>query len=117
MNRIEEGIQSYRKVTEMEPEDPEIWLELSLVYSGQKQYELAIETLKEGLKWHEQNPDFHYGLATYLLKSGKVKQAYEMLAKALHMDYDGHLRLFRVFPELRNNKEITALIESFREKR
>jgi tetratricopeptide (TPR) repeat protein len=112
----EEGIASYRKVIELEPNDPEAWLELSMVYSDRKDFEKALEILKEGTKWHEQNPDFLYAGSIYLLKSGKTKQACEVLEKALSMDYDGHRKIFKAFPDLTNNQTITEIIEGYRDK-
>jgi tetratricopeptide (TPR) repeat protein len=114
--QVEEGVLSYRKVIELEPNDPEVWLELSMVYADQKDYNKALETLKEGLKWHEQNPDFLYASSIYLLKSGKTKHACEVLEKALSMDYDGHRKIFKAFPDLKENQTITDIIEEYRDK-
>ena len=113
LQKIAEGIESYRKVIELEPEDPEIWLELAGVYGDQGDFLKASDTLTEGMKWHDQNPDFRYGLANYLLKDGKTKQAYEMLETALGMDYNGYQRMFKSFPDLSENPEINGIIEGY----
>jgi len=113
LKKIEEGIESYRKVIELEPEDPEVWLELAVVYSDQGDYGKAFDTLTEGMKWHDQNPDFRYGMANYLLKAGKTKQAYEMLESALGMDYEGYRRMFKSFPDLSDNPDINGIIEGY----
>jgi tetratricopeptide (TPR) repeat protein len=115
--QVEEGILSYRKVIELEPEDPEIWLELSMVYAEQKDFEKALEILQEGTKWHKKNPDFLYASSIYLLKSGKTRNACVTLEKALSMDYDGHRKIFKAFPDLRENQTITDIIEGYRDKR
>ncbi|MDP4280732.1 MAG: tetratricopeptide repeat protein [Bacteroidota bacterium] len=114
LGQIEEGIASYRKVIELEPNDSEVWLELSYVYYQQGDLAKALDVLKEGMKWHEENPDFLYGMACYLLRSGRQKQAYMMLDKALHLDYDGYRRMFKQFPELAENNEINHIIETFK---
>jgi hypothetical protein len=51
-----------------------------------------------------------------LLKSGKTKHACEVLEKALSMDYDGHRKIFKAFPDLRENQTITGIIEGYRDK-
>ena len=116
MAQIEEGILSYRKVIELEPDDPEIWLELSMVYAEQKNFARALETLQEGSKYHNQNPDFLYASSIYLLKSGKTRHAYEVFEKALTLNYDGHRKIFKAFPDLRENQTITDIIEGYRDK-
>ena len=112
--RYEEGIASYRKVIELDPEDPDIWLDLSVVYADRKDFHQAITVLEEGLKWHEENADFHYGMAYYHLMAGKPKESLRILNTALSMDYDGHKRLFMTFPEARNHPIVLDLIASFK---
>ena len=112
--QYEDGITSYRKVIELDPEDPDIWLDLSVVYADRKDYEKARETLEEGLKWHEEHADFHYGIAYYLLMQGQQQESTRVLANALVMDYDGHKRLFQTFPEARNHPAVIEIISSFR---
>jgi tetratricopeptide (TPR) repeat protein len=114
--QIDEGVLSYRKVIELEPNDPEVWLELSMVYADQQDYNKALEILKEGLKWHEKNPDFFYARSIYLFKTGKNQQAREVLENALTMDYEGHRKIFKAFPDLRENQTITDIIEGYRDK-
>ena len=67
------------------------------------------------MKWHEDHPDFYYYLSNFLLKSGMIKESYEMLEKALHMDYSGHVRLLSTFSDLKINTGFTEIIEGFRE--
>lgn len=112
--KIEEGIASYRKVIELDPEDPEIWLDLSVVYADLKNFEKAYDILAEGLHWHKKHPDFFYGMAYYQYLDGKSNQAGETLSNALAMDFDGHKRLFKTFPEAKNNPAVIGIIESFK---
>ena len=116
LSKVEEGIEAYRKVIELEPEDPEIWLELSVAYSLLENFGEAAETLQEGMKWHEGNPDFYYGLANFLFKAGKTQQSYEILEKALSMDHEGYRRMYSLYPDLRNNTAFAEIIESHKTK-
>jgi len=113
---VEEGIKSYRKVIELEPNDTEVWIELSMVYARQKDFDKALETIEEGLNWDKRNPDFLYARSIFLLKSGKFGQAYEVLEKALSLDYDGHKKIFKAFPDLSSNQVITDIIEGYHDK-
>jgi len=114
LSRIEDGINAYRKVIELDPEDPDVWLDLSVVYADMKNYEQACSILTEGLRWHDDHADFHYGIAYYLFNSGKLKQANQVLSKALLMDYEGYKRLFTTFPDARNHPEVLEIIEAFK---
>ena len=99
---------------ELDPEDPDVWLDLSVVYADMKDFEKAYEVLLDGLQWHEDHADFHYGMAYYLFNSGRIKQANEVLSKALMMDYDGYQRLFTTFPEAKNRQDVLEIIETFK---
>jgi tetratricopeptide (TPR) repeat protein len=101
-------------VTELDPEDTDIWLDLSVVYVDQKDFENGYAVLKEGLHYHETNADFYFGMAYYLFMMGKSQQGNETLLKAINMDFDGHKRLFSTFPEASNHPEIVEIIQSFR---
>ena len=99
---------------ELDPEDPDIWLDLSVVYADRKDYSTALDTLEEGLKWHESNADFYYGMAYYHLMNGQSNQANTVLVTALDMDYEGYKRLFMTFPEAKNHPAVVNMIESYR---
>ncbi|MGE5424000.1 MAG: tetratricopeptide repeat protein [Syntrophothermus sp.] len=116
-NRINDGIKSYLKVIEMEPENSEIWLELSIVYSDLEDYDKAESTLREGIKWHESNPDFYFSIAFYLLKLGKTRQAYEKLDKAMSLDPEGYQRMFDLFPEMKDNANVNGIIETYKQRK
>ncbi|HNY01481.1 MAG TPA: tetratricopeptide repeat protein, partial [Bacteroidales bacterium] len=114
LSRTEEGISSYRKVIELDPDDTDIWLDLSVVYADRKDFEQGYEVLKEGLVYHENHPDYHYGLAYCLFMMGRKQEGEESLLKALGMDYEGHQRLFKTFPEAKDHPGIAGAIGSFR---
>jgi len=114
LSLIEDGISSYRKVIELDPDDPDIWLDLSVVYADRHDYEMGFAVLGEGLKFHGENADFHFGMAWYLFMMGRSQQANEMMIKALEMDADGHKRLFTTFPEAGRHDQVLDAIASFR---
>ena len=115
LSKTSEGIASYLKVIELNPEDPDIWLELSFVYADLADFDKALETITSGLKWHDENPDYFYTMANYLFKTGKIKESYETLEKALSMDYSGHVRMLSAFPDLKTNTGFTEIIEEYKQ--
>lgn len=114
LSQIEEGIASYRKVIELDPEDTDIWLDLSVVYADQKDFEKGYGVLTDGLQYHETNADFYFGMAYYLFMMGKTQQGNETMAKAMKMDPEGHKRLFSTFPEASKHPDIVEIIQSFK---
>jgi tetratricopeptide (TPR) repeat protein len=111
--QYDEGIASYRKVIELDPDDTDIWLDLSVVYADRKDFEKGYAILVEGLRFHETHADFYFGMSYYLYMMGKSRQAGETMVTALGMDKEGHKRLFTTFPEAMNHPEILEIIQSF----
>jgi len=114
-NLIDKAIKSYEKVCELEPTHPEIWLDFSNLYAEQKKLPKAIEIIQTGIELLDDNIEFKYRLVVYLLKSGKSKEAYELLEKALTTDYSAHEKLFEYQEDLKKNSELMRIIESFNE--
>ncbi|MCX6280258.1 MAG: tetratricopeptide repeat protein [Bacteroidetes bacterium] len=110
LSRIEDAIISYRKVIELNPDDDEIWLDLSVIYADSKDYQQGYEVLTEGLKYHEDNADFYFGMGYYLFMLGKPQQGSEMVIRGMSMDSEGHKNLFTTFPEACNHQEIVNII-------
>ena len=117
LSRIEDGISSYRKVIELDPEDTDIWLDLSVVYADLKDYEKGYAVLMDGLQFHGSDADFYFGMAWYLFMMGKSQEGNETLLKAMGMDNQGHKRLFSTFPEAQNHPQIVELIESYKQRK
>jgi len=114
LNRLEEGIPAYKKAIELNPDDPEVWLDLSVAYTDAGLYKEAYDVLLDGLKYHDENPDFYYVMAYHLFQLGRSKHANETLSKALVMDFNGYKRLFTTFPEAQHNPAILELIEAYK---
>lgn len=113
LSRIDEGIAAYRKVIELDPEDPDIWLDLSVVYADQKQFEQSYQVITEGSAYNEDNTDFQYVMAWYLFMLGRNQEATELFTKALESDYQGYKRLWTTFPEASFHPVILELLAGY----
>ena len=98
---------------ELEPEDTDVWLDLSVVYADQKDFQQAYQVLSDGLIYHPGHADFHFGMAYYLLMMGKSREANELLHLAMSMDGEGHKRLFSTFPEAQQNDEVLEVVRHY----
>ncbi|MFM2017626.1 MAG: hypothetical protein RL007_1282 [Bacteroidota bacterium] len=110
----EEAENAYRHVSQLMPENPSIWLDLSKVQFEMELTDKAIGTLTEGLKNHPHNAELMYRMAAYLLHTGRKQDALEYLHSALHQDFEKHEEMFEEFPQLRDNGTLLELIESYR---
>ncbi|MEI8007703.1 MAG: hypothetical protein WCI48_15965, partial [Bacteroidota bacterium] len=72
----------------------------------------AYDVLLEGMKYHDENPDFYFGMAYYLFLLGRSKHANETFSKALEMDFNGYKRLFTMFPEAQHNPAVVEIIDA-----
>ena len=110
----EEAEMAYKKVVELEPENPNIWLDFSGVQFEMEHCNMALETLMEGIKYHPQNAELNYRMSAYLLSLGKKQDALSYLHRALGLDFDKHTTIFEFRPSLKDNTGLTEIIESYR---
>jgi tetratricopeptide (TPR) repeat protein len=96
----------------VDPQHPDIWLDYSHVYLELGDLQQAQDTLKKGMNVQPDNPDLLYRLSIYTYRSGKVKEAYNLIEEALSLDYDGLDQLFSYYPNLKKDRNILNLIET-----
>ena len=113
-NFIDDALNSYQKVCDLDASHPDIWLDYSNYFASNKNYSRAIEIIESGIKIQPENVHLQYRLAAYLLNFGKQKEAYILFEKALMLDFDSHKKLFDYQPELKINAGLLQLIQSFK---
>ena len=112
-NMIGEALETYKKLAENDPMNPELWLDYSAVYAEEKDFSKAIEIILSGISYHPQNHDYYYRLSGYLAKKGRNKEAYENFETALKMNYQDSSRLFEFYPELIDDIHFLDLMERY----
>jgi tetratricopeptide (TPR) repeat protein len=108
---------SYKKVTELDPVNPDIWIDYAELFAKEKMFDDAISILDKGIESDPRNASNFYRRSIYLLKKGKTKEAHLVIENALVIDYLKHSELFEYMPQLRNDSGIINLIELFRTKK
>ena len=104
----------FQKVIELDPSDPRVWLDLAGVHADLREYPVAVQTLLDGLKHHENQADFYYSIAYFLVLDGKQQEAHEFLFKAMDMDSDGYKRLLTAFPDAEKHPAVMDIISSYK---
>ena len=98
------------------PEDKEIWVNWSMIYYEQGEYEKAINLMVHALEELPDEADFFYQITAYLISAGRYKEAFNYLENALILNFDDHTILFDFFPQLETQKALFKIIDQFRNK-
>jgi Flp pilus assembly protein TadD len=110
---IEEAITEAKKATEEQPNNPQTWLFLALVYKqlitvNSAAGELAEEALKKALDLSPENTKLYDELATIYILSEKYKEAEDTLFEAIERDPNGanhYFKLGNVYKELNRDDD------------
>ncbi|MCI5055939.1 MAG: tetratricopeptide repeat protein [Flavobacteriales bacterium] len=107
---------SYNKSVSINPAYEECWLDYADTYFESYQTDSAIEVLNEALKYIENSADILYRLTAYLIDSGKITDASDVLYNALDIDNDGYSKLFEYLPLSKNSPVIMDIIQNHKSK-
>ena len=69
----------------------------------------------EGLEELTEEASLYYRLVVYMIKTGKYKEAFSILENALTLDFEKHILLYELMPELEQQKAIFKIIKQYRE--
>jgi tetratricopeptide (TPR) repeat protein len=118
MGLIEDAEAAYERLSELDPTNPDLWLDFSDLYFSVSDITRAIETLYYGVKHMPEHAEFRYRMAAYFFLTGKNQQGQEALLEALRLDNelnaDGSPALLYTFynysDELLNNVAVSKFI-------
>ena len=111
---FEKAKSSYQVVSELAPSHKDIWLDYSNLYALEDNFEIAIETIRKGIKTQNNNPDLYYRLAVYLLRSEQAKEAYKNIEFALNLNYKKHQQIFNYHPKLKFDQNLLDIIATYK---
>ena len=111
---FENAINGFEKSINILPDNDKAWLEYADFMYNYKGSSSALEIMREGLIFNEENVEFNYRMVAYLLQEGKESEALMFLEEALDLDYDEHYLLLDYFPEAINNQNINQLLEIYK---
>jgi tetratricopeptide (TPR) repeat protein len=108
------SLEAYEQASQLEPGNPEVWLNWSFVLYEQGDYTRAIDLIEEGIEELPDEAELYYRATAYLIHSGKYKEAFHYLESALILDFDLHTVLFEFFPEMETQKALYKIIDQYR---
>jgi len=98
---LEESINDAKKATELQPNNPQTWYYLALVYKqlisvNSTAGDLAEEAMKKALKLAPNSPNLYDELATIYILRENYQQAEDILLKAITLDPKGANHYFKL---------------------
>jgi tetratricopeptide (TPR) repeat protein len=107
------SLECYNRAANLDPENPDIWLNWSLLYFEQEDYSKAFEIIYEGILEQPQEADLFYRAVVYLVYDHSYNEAYKYLQDALQLNFDAHQQIFTFFPSLTTQKALYKIIEQY----
>jgi tetratricopeptide (TPR) repeat protein len=112
----DEALLFYNKSVSINPLYEEGWLEYANTYYEAYETNSAIEVLQEAIKHLPNSSDILYRLTAYLIDTGKIHDASDVLYNALDIDNDGYSKLFEYLPLSKNSPIILDIIQNHKSK-
>lgn len=109
------AIEDYKKIVTLAPDYADAWINLSIVYTDICEYEESTAILKEALENCQENSEVIYRIAASLILEGNYKEAFIYLENALILDFEKHIILFEIFPELETQKALIKIIDQYKD--
>lgn len=114
--RIEDALQSYRRLLDQRPADINLYHEIAKIYRQQGDWQAAIETYTHALKSGLTHPELHSQLGALLLKTGNQRQAltsYEQAIQAGETRISVYQTLERLYQAQNNTIALDLLWENY----
>ena len=106
--------EAFNQAANLAPEESRIWLDWSLVYYSQGDYEQAFDLVYNGIADNPTESLLHYRCAVYLICQGKFQEAFSYLENALILNFDAHTLLFDFFEDIESQKVLYKIIDQYR---
>ncbi len=99
----------YQKLIELGCDAPAIWIEYAALVFTQNEYTDAINLLKQGLIANKDHIDLLLNLVAYSYYSKELVAARTYLDKALTLETESLEKLYKLFPDLRDNNDFKLI--------
>jgi tetratricopeptide (TPR) repeat protein len=106
----------FRKATEIGPELADYWYLHVRFLIGLGEFEKGLDVLEES-EYHTTSAELGYCRAVCLLKLNREAKGLNVLREALTDNFQVHEVLFEMYPELRENAEITSMLRYYQGER
>lgn len=111
LGHMEASSEAYRKAIELSPTVVDYWLNWSMVYYEEHEYETALHIMEDALLEVPNDADLYYRTTVYLLKLGRMKEAVSNLEIAYALNPETHTQIYPFFPDIEIQKNIFKLIQ------
>ena len=109
LGRFDVSEEAFQSALDLGPDNAQIWLDYAWFLLEMMRSDEALETLEEV---HDLllDTELQYGYIACLFSAGRRQEAIHQLTMSLTDNYLGYTWLFEWVPELRNDKEVNAII-------
>lgn len=114
LQRYEPALDSFRKMIDLEPEDPDAWLDYAAFFYRNNLLEEACDVLKEGLMICEDCTVMLYTFAAYQYIRGNEQTAKDYFTKGLISDFNQRQVFFDLLPYSKSNTTFANLVELYK---
>ena len=111
IGHVEASSEAYRKAIELAPTTVDYWLNWSMIYYEEQEYETAFHIIEDAILEVPNEADLYYRAAVYLLKLGRMKEAVSHLEIAYSLEPDTHTQIYAFFPDIEIQKNLFKLIQ------
>jgi tetratricopeptide (TPR) repeat protein len=116
LGNIVSSIEAYEEANFLDPENLEIYLDWSMVYFEQGDFDRAVALMQSAIEAVPHDAMGYYRLVAYLIEAGRYKQAFSYLENALILNFQKHEVLYEFFPRLETQKALFKIIDQYRKK-
>jgi len=113
-DEMEKAQKIFEKLLTVFPEDFEVWLDYSMLYSEQKNYERALDLLQTALFYLPDCHQINYRIAAILIKMKKNEHAVAFLEKGLKKNFSDHDLIYIFEPKFKKHKELQMIIKNYK---
>ncbi|WP_111708087.1 tetratricopeptide repeat protein [Lutibacter citreus] len=114
LNKFEESVEAFQNCIALKDCNIEIWVGLSDVLCYLGDYEDALINLLKAQKYFKDFSEIEYRLCSIYFKFNEMAKGEKYLRNALSIDFDYHLMIKELFPEVYNKKEVMDIISEFK---
>jgi tetratricopeptide (TPR) repeat protein len=114
LERHDDALDTFRKMIDVEPEDPDAWLDYAAFFYRNNLIEEACEVLKEGLMICEDCASVLFTYASYQYLRGNEQTAKEYFEKGLLSDFNQRQVFFDLLPYSKSNTTFANLVELYK---
>ena len=86
LKRIEESKEYYKKSIEVNPEYPYSYLNLAVIYKENKDFEMAVKIIDDGIKNNSEQGFLYYNRACFYVHMNKSIEAFNDIKKSIELD-------------------------------